>query len=128
MNESNINLEESKKTKTTKRSARISKISLWMGILAVFPDLCTILFYWWHDLWLQGYPVGMFPDILSFPILFGAICGFPFGLAGIITGNIGLTSQPKIKRNTTFAIIGILFSIFGFIGHIWFFATCQLCQ
>ena len=126
---------ELEKANTPPKANRFSKFSLWMGILAIFPYVCGLLFYWWHDLFfsdftsLPGYPVRMVQSLLAYPaLLLGAICGFPFGLAGIITGGIGLTRKPKTKRDTVFAFIGVIFSIGGLIGHYWYFATCQFCQ
>lgn len=54
--------------------------------------------------------------------------GFPLGLVGIVLGVIAWRRSPKNMAVTTMAVTGILLSIGGIAGHIWFIATCQFCQ
>ena len=135
MNESNIK-SETEEINTSKKDARISKISMWMGLLAVLPYVSFILGFLILDLgfnsdleFLQS--IG---GILAGPAFFVVtISGIPFGLAAIslaaiITGAISLTRKPKIKRNVIYAYIGIIFGIGGFIGLYWFSVTCPFCQ
>lgn len=134
MNESTKNLETGD-VPVLKPAARISKISLWLGFIAVFPYMCGMLAYLYYDLFIGGSPEPiptyyvMLPlRIIAFAALFGNVCGFPFGLAAIITASIGVSRRSKTKKSMTFALIGILLGIAGIIGHLWFFATCQFCQ
>jgi len=114
---------------------RISKISLWMGILATIPYLCAIISMVYSDLFPRTPTTSfwvMLPlRIIFYPALLGIISGIPLGLAAIITGIIGYIKQPKIKKNLVTAFIGISLGINGIVGHIWYiwiFATCQFCQ
>jgi len=114
---------------------RISKVSLWMGILAVFPYLLSIFAMLYSELFpttpITSDWVRLLLRITIYPSILGIISGFPFGLAAIISGIIGYIKQPKIQKNVVTALIGIVLGIGGFVGHIWYiwiFATCQFCQ
>ncbi|MEW6093420.1 MAG: hypothetical protein AB1531_05575 [Chloroflexota bacterium] len=130
MSESKIN-PDSEYVPAPERVTRITKVSLWMGILATFPYFCGILALLLADLFIRpasGYWALLPLRILAFPGLLGIISGFPFGLGSIIAGIVGWTRQPKELKNVVFAILGILLGIGGILGHIWFFVTCQFCQ
>jgi len=125
MNESNTKI-ESDQLDTSKKSSSNSKISLWMGILAIFPYACIMAWYWLRDISIS---LAISLNILAIIGLFlGFVFGIPFGLAAIITGATTLTRKPKMQKNPLYIYIGIIFGIGGIIGHIWYFVTCQFCQ
>jgi hypothetical protein len=139
MNESDQDI-GAEKVDSSKKVTTISKVSMSMGILAIFPYVCLILYHWLWDIFISDLPFyGRFFDlriqrmqmlsILGIPgYSLGLIFGIPFGLAAIITGMTFLARKPKIERYIRYAYIGIIFGVGGCIGHVWYFATCQICQ
>lgn len=114
---------------------RISKISFWMGILAIIPYFFAIFSMVYYDLFpitpTTNHWVNLTLRVIFYPALLGLISGIPFGLAAIITGIIGYIKKPNIRKNVIASIVGILFGIGGITGHVWYiwiFATCQFCQ
>lgn len=115
---------------TPRSAARLSKFSLWMGILAVLPYLPLLFFILMPILNINriiqvlGVHDEVFLSLLFLPVyLFSAVCGIPFGLAGIVGGILGLTRRPETKRLTVYALLGIVLGIGGVIGHIWYITS-----
>lgn len=114
---------------------RLSKISFWMGILAIIPYFFAILSMVYYGLFpttpTTSHWVKLTLRFIFYPALLGLISGFPFGLAAIITGFIGNHKQPKVKKDVVASNVGALLGIGGIAGHIWYIwivATCQFCQ
>ena len=93
--------------------------SLGMGILSFWP-----------------YPYLAY-DFYDFPILrpflhsslnLGCLGGFPLGLISIVLGVLAWRRSQKNIIVVSMAVIGILLSIGGIVGHLWFIVTCQFCQ
>ncbi len=135
MNMSNLDI-ESEKIAMSKKETRNLRISLWTGILAIFPYMCLAIVPWFNkfdkivvdgNLTIIGYnPVRDILVVLG--VYLGFFFGIPLGLAAIITGVLSLTKKPKIMSSVIYALIGIIFGISGFIGHVWYFYTCVFCQ
>jgi hypothetical protein len=132
---SNLEIETEKIT-ISKKEIRNLRISLWTGILAIFPYMCLAIVPWSYKFdkvvvdgvhTIIGYnPVRDILVVLG--VYLGFFFGIPLGLAAIITGVLSLTKKSKIKNNVIYALIGITFGIGGFISHIWYFYTCAFCQ
>jgi hypothetical protein len=139
MNESDLNI-GSEEADSSKKVAANSKVSMLMGISAILPYVCLILYHWLWDIFIADLPYyGSFFDqrlqrmqilsILGGPgFVLGFIVGIPLGLAAIITGKLSLARKPKMERYVRYAYLGIVFGVGACIGHVWYFATCQICQ
>jgi hypothetical protein len=121
---------------TQQAVGRIYKVSLWIGILAVFPYLLIFLSYSFDDAFRLFYYVledafhteAVFLILCFGTMMPGIVSGVPLGLAAILTGAAGLRIPLKTKKAAAFAWSGILLGCAGIAGHIWAFATCQFCQ
>ena len=97
----------------------ISIASLGTGIISFFPYLYLV-----YDL----YDFPIFHPFLHSALNIGCLGGFPLGLMSIILGVIAWKRLQKNMIVVTLAVIGILLSIGGIAGHVWFIVTCQFCQ
>jgi len=114
--------------KEQKPSLLMSIDSLGMGILAILPYLYVAKIAGIYQPriadWL--YCLDSFFTITAFK--FGFISGLPFGITGIILGIRSWRRSPRNKKGVVIAAIGIILSVSGIIGHVWFFAACVFCQ
>jgi len=99
--------------------------SLMLGILAVFPYVTFASWYLPRWRWISDV---VFDSLGSVVFFSGLFLGIPFGITGIILGVFSRRRSPQMKTGLILAVIGIILSIAGIVGHIWFFATCQFCQ
>lgn len=76
-------------------------------------------------------------DLYDFPILrpflgdalnMGFLGGFPLGILGMVLGLLAWRRSQKNVMVVIMAAIGILLSMGGIFGHLWFILTCQFCQ
>ena len=58
----------------------------------------------------------------------GCLGGIPLGLIGIILSVLAVRKMLKDFWVVIIAVLGILLSIGGIAGHVWFIVTCQFCQ
>jgi hypothetical protein len=94
--------------------------SLGIGMLSFWPYLYLASRYY--------YPI--LRQKLSLPGAFDLAClgGFPLGIIGIVLSALALRKMPNNLFVVIMAVLGILLSLGGIAGHVWFIATCQFCQ
>ena len=98
----------------------MSIASLGIGMLSLSPYIYLVSRYYYPVLRQRPFLHGAF-DL-------GCLGGFPLGMIGIILGAVALWKRPKDLSVVIMAVIGILLSIGGIAGHVWFIVTCQFCQ
>ncbi len=98
----------------------MSIASLGIGILSFWPyPYLASRFY---------FPILRQKLFLPSALDFGCLGGFPLGLVGIVLGILAWRRSQNNIIVVTMAVIGILLSIGGIAGHVWFIVTCQFCQ
>jgi hypothetical protein len=111
---------------------RICQARLLLGILAVFPYLSILLWIILYRIFAEAGVPGGEMRRLSGAVLdvlgrLGMGAGLPLGLAGIITGGIGLRGGPHRRHITIPAMCGILLGAAGIVGQLWFFVNKICC-
>jgi MFS family permease len=108
-------------------SVKVRALSLVMSITSLG---IGILSFWPYPYLASRF---YFPILRQKPFLhsafdLGCLGGFPLRLVGIILGVLAWRRSHKNIIVVTMAVIGILLSIGGIAGHVWFIITCQFCQ
>jgi len=66
---------------------------------------------------------------LFFLIFFASfISGFGFGIWGIVSSSKVIANKSVRQADKILAYFGIILSIGGIVGNIWFYLSCQFCQ
>ena len=103
-----------------KTSLIMSIASLGIGILSFWPyPYLASRFY---------FPILRQKPFLHSAFDLGCLGGLPLGIIGIILSAIAIRKLSKDFLVVGIAVFGILLSIGGIAGHVWFIATCQFCQ
>lgn len=97
----------------------MSIASLGIGMLAFWP---------YPYLAYDFYRMPILRPFLISALDLGCLGGFPLGFVGIVLGVLAWRRSQRKIIVMTMATIGILLSIGGIAGHVWFILTCQFCQ
>ena len=108
-------------------SEKVRALSLVMSIASLGTG---ILSFWPYPYLASRF---YFPILRQKPFLYsafdlGCLGGIPLGLIGIVLGVLAWRRSQKNIVAMMMVVIGILLSIGGIAGHIWFIVTCQFCQ